>query len=307
MRRILEIGISLTVLAAALAVPGCAQRQSFPATIGLPAGFAPEGIAIGSAPVAYLGSRLDGSIYRVDLRTGRGAVLSPGPGTPALGLALDPQGRLFVAGGAGGDARVVDTRTGEVLARYRFGSADSFVNDVVCTPEGAWFTDSHTSVLYHLPFGPAGALPSPDRVVRLPLNGDIEFVAGAINANGIVATPDGAALILVQSATGRLYRVDPATGAAKAIDLGPETVPYGDGMLWHEGSLLVVQNRLGAVAVVALDGTGARGTVVRRLRDARLDIPTTVAAFEERLYLPNARFTTPAGPDTTYDIVTLGG
>lgn len=306
-RRVLDIAITLAVLGTLLVAPGCAERPLFPATLGLPAGFAPEGIAIGTAPVAYLGSRLDGTIYRLDLRTGRGSVLSPGPGTPALGLALDRRGRLFVAGGAGGDARVVDTRTGAVLARYPFGSADPFVNDVVLTAAGAWFTDSHTAVLYHLPLGPSAALPRSDQVVRLPLTGDIAFVPGAINANGIVGTPDGAGLLLVQSATGRLYRVDPGTGAAKSVDLGPESVPHGDGLLWHGGRLLVVQNRLGAIAEVAVDAPGARGTVQRRLRDCRFDVPTTVAAFGTRLYLPNARFTTPATPDTAYHVVALDG
>lgn len=306
MRRVLDSVIALVILATALIAPGCAPSESFPATIELPAGFAPEGIAIGSAPVAYLGSRLDGTIYRVDLRTGRGAVLSPGPGTPALGLALDPHGRLFVAGGTGGDARVMDTGTGEVLARYRFGSADPFVNDVVLTSAGAWFTDSHTPMLYHLPLGPSGSLPRPGAVVHLPLTGDIEFSAHAINANGIVGTPDGTGLIVVQSATGRLYRVDPATGATESVDLGAASVPYGDGLLWHDGRLLVVQNRLGSIAEVRFDHTGIRGTVERRLNDPSFDVPTTVAAFGERLYLPNARFTTPATPETAYDVVAIG-
>ncbi|MFI2333816.1 SMP-30/gluconolactonase/LRE family protein [Nocardia rhamnosiphila] len=304
MRRVLDRVITLVVFGTALLVPGCAEPRNFPATIELPAGFAPEGIAIGSAPVAYLGSRVDGTIYRVDLRTGRGEVLSPGPGTPALGLALDPYGRLFVAGGTGGDARVIDTGTGEVLARYRFGSADPFVNDVALTSSGAWFTDSHTPVLYHLPLGPSGALPGKAETLRL--TGDIEFSPDTINANGIVGAPGGAGLIVVQSATGRLYRVDPATGAAETIDLGAESVPYGDGLLWREGRLLVVQNRLGAIAEVRFDHTGARGTVERRLRDQRFDVPTTVAAFEERLYLPNARFTTPPTPATAYDVVVVG-
>jgi sugar lactone lactonase YvrE len=306
MRQVLGIVIALVVLCAALLVPGCAQPQYFPDTIGLPAGFAPEGIAIGSAPVAYLGSRVDGTIYRVDLRTGRGAVLSPGPGTPALGLALDPHGRLFVAGGTGGDARVIDTGTGEVLARYRFGSADPFVNDVALTAAGAWFTDSHTPVLYHLPLGPSGGLPRPEAAVTLRLTGDIEFSPDAINANGIVGAPGGAGLIVVQSATGRLYRVDPATGRAEAVDLGAESMPYGDGLLWRDGRLLVVQNRIGSIAEVRFDLTGTRGTVERRLRDPRFDVPTTVAAFGERLYLPNARFSTPPTPGTAYDVVAVG-
>ncbi|WP_245662732.1 hypothetical protein [Nocardia vermiculata] len=134
-----------------------AHAPWFPASVALPAGFRPEGIAIGSDPTAYLGSQTDGSIYRANLITGRGALLSRGPGTPAMGLAVDDRGRLFVAGGAAGDARVVDTRTGVVLASYQLGtSPDALVNDVILTPEGAWFTDSHTPVLYYLPFGGAG-------------------------------------------------------------------------------------------------------------------------------------------------------
>ncbi|WP_370011749.1 hypothetical protein [Nocardia cyriacigeorgica] len=64
--------------------------------------------------------------------------------------------------------------TGAELASYRLGAApDTFVNDVTLTPTGAWFTDSRTPVLYHLPIGPDGALPDQDSLVRLPLTGDI--------------------------------------------------------------------------------------------------------------------------------------
>ncbi|MER7835876.1 hypothetical protein ABTY98_08160 [Streptomyces sp. NPDC096040] len=61
-----------------------------------PNGWQPEGIAIGAAPYAYLGSLTDGSIYRADLRTGTGKVISTGPGTPAVGLELDARGRLYL-------------------------------------------------------------------------------------------------------------------------------------------------------------------------------------------------------------------
>ncbi|MET8799622.1 superoxide dismutase [Nocardia sp. NPDC004568] len=305
MRCVFGLATALVILCAACAGAGPAAGIRFPDVIGLPAGFAPEGIAIGSRPVAYLGSRLDGTIYRVDLATGAGAVLSPGPGTPSLGLAVDGD-RLFVAGGAAADARVIDIGAGSVSATYRLGSADSFVNDVVLTPAGAWFTDSHLPVLYHLPFGPGGSLPRESEVVRLPLTGAIEYVAEAINANGIVRTPDGAGLIIVQSVTGLLFRVDPMTGATKRIALGTESVPSGDGLLWYEGGLLVVQNRLGTVARVRLDGAAERGTLERRYRDPRFDVPTTIAAFADRLYLPNARFTTIPGPSTAYDVVAIG-
>ncbi|WP_245672271.1 SMP-30/gluconolactonase/LRE family protein [Nocardia anaemiae] len=289
-----------------LPVGRAAADGAFSTTIDLPAGFRPEGIAIGALPVAYLGSQSDGSIYRVSLMTGQGVLLAPGPGTPSLGLRLDHRGRLFVAGGTAGDARVVDIRTGTVSASYRLGTPpDTFVNDMVLTRSGAWFTDSRIPVLYHLPVGRDGALPPPEAVVRLPLIGDIAYVPGAFNANGIVSTPDGAGLIIVQSVTGHLFRVDPATGTTRRIDLGAETVPDGDGLLLHGSTLFVVQNRRNAIAVIALDATGTIGTVERRVTDRRFDTPTTIAAFGDHVYLPNARLTAPQSPTTPYNVVAV--
>jgi hypothetical protein len=37
--------------------------------------------------------------------------------------------------------------------------------------------------------------------------------------------------------------------------------------------------------------------------DPRFDVPTTVATFANRLYLPNARFTTTPTPTTEYQVV----
>ncbi|WP_174188602.1 SMP-30/gluconolactonase/LRE family protein [Nocardia barduliensis] len=306
MKRALGISVALACVGATALVPADRPpRPVLPATFDLPAGFQPEGIAIGSTPVAYFGSRADGSIYRASLLTGRGDIVSPGTGTQALGLQLDQHGRLFVAGGTGGDARIVDTRTGAVAASYRLGTPpDTFVNDVALTPTGAWFTDSWSPVLYHLPVGEDGALPPPTAVVRRPLTGDIRYQPGAINANGIVRTPDGAGLIVVQSVTGLLFRVDPATGATRQIDLGA-ALPNGDGLLLRGSRLFVVQNRSNAIAVVQLDSAGRTGTVVRRVTDPRFDVPTTVAAFGEHLYLPNARFGTPPTPATHYSSVAV--
>ena len=85
----------------------------------LPDGFQPEGIAIGPAATAWLGSLADGDIYQVDLRTGEGAVAVEGDGTPSVGLKRDGRGRLYVAGGDSGTARVIDTRTGEYIERVK--------------------------------------------------------------------------------------------------------------------------------------------------------------------------------------------
>lgn len=289
----------VAVLASALLAPPVASAHHFPDRIELPDGFMPEGIAIGPGPTAWFGSRADGDIYRVDLRTGAGEVVSQGPGTPSVGMKSDRHGRLFVAGGPAGDGRVVSTRTGEVLASYVFTSGPSFVNDVVLTKRSAWFTDSSNPQLYRVPLGRRGKLPSASHVSALPLSGD--WVQGTgFAANGITETPDRKALLVVHSTLGELHRVDPRSGVTRRVDLGGVSLVNGDGMLLDGRTLYVVQNRLNQIAVLRLDRAGLSGRLVGVLTDPDFDVPTTVASFGRWLYLPNGRFTTPPAADTPY-------
>ncbi|MEV0290533.1 MULTISPECIES: superoxide dismutase [unclassified Kribbella] len=277
----------------------------FPATIALPTGFFPEGIAIGGR-FAYLSSMANGNVLKLDLRTGKGRVLTRGSGTAAIGVALDRFGRLFVAGGEAGSARVIDTASGTVIASYRLGTGTTFVNDFALTPNAVWVTDSMSQVLYRLPIGPSGELPAQSDVARVPLGGAIVFEEG-FNANGIVRTPDGSALLVAQTNTGQLFRVDPATGRGTEVDLGGDDLLFADGILLEGRTLYVVQNFLNAVAVVRLDKSGSKGQILERRTDPRFDIPTTVARFANRLYLPNARFGI-ASPETAeFTVVAIPG
>jgi sugar lactone lactonase YvrE len=295
-------GSAAASAAPSAAVAGTTAGQLFPTTIALPNGFQPEGIAIGALPYAFFGSRRDGSIYRANLVTGRGRIISPGPGTPSLGMKLDARGRLFVAGGSGGNARVIDGFTGAVLASYPLQTVPSFINDVVLTRDAAYFTDSLNPVLFRVPLGRRGQLPTAAQ--RVPLTGDIVYGAGN-NANGIATTPDGRGLLIVQSNTGLLFRVDPATGVTTAVDLGDLLLTNGDGLLRQGRNLFVVQNRLNTLTKLRLDAAGTRGDLVTRTTDPRFDVPTTVAAYGNRLYLPNARFTTPPTLETAYNAVAV--
>ncbi|WP_033440406.1 SMP-30/gluconolactonase/LRE family protein [Saccharothrix sp. NRRL B-16314] len=298
------LGVSSLITAA----PATAEQAhpTFPAEFPLPDGFLPEGIAIGAAPTAYFGSRADGDLFRVDLRTGRGEVFSQGPGTASVGLKVDGRRRLFVSGGAGGDGRVVDARTGAVLKSYEFvNGTNTFVNDVVITGDAAYFTDSRQAVLYRVAFGRHGSLP--DSHTAIPLTGDFVLTPGVNNANGIAETPDGEALLIVQSNTGQLHRVDVESGRTTVVDLQGEVLTNGDGLLVEGRTLYVVQNRLNMIAVFTLAADGTAGKLVTKITDARFDVPTTVASFGHRLYLPNARFTTPPTPTTTYNAVSVPG
>ena len=68
-RRALLGGAAATALAVA-AGTGTARaaghRPAWPTEFPLPDGWLPEGIAIGGAPYAYMGSRADGAILRTD-------------------------------------------------------------------------------------------------------------------------------------------------------------------------------------------------------------------------------------------------
>lgn len=292
----LTTALVATGLAATPAQAGSERRP--PARIALPDGFQPEGIATGRGPVAYLGSLADGDIYATDLRTGKGRVISQGDGTPAVGLKVDRRGRLWVAGGNDGDAKVVSPRTGRVLATFDFGGG--FVNDVVLRGRSAWFTDSQRAVLYQVT--PRRGRVAGAHVRTVPLRGQWEQVPDAFNANGISTTPDGRGLLVVQSVTGSLFRVDPRSGHARQVDLGGYALTNGDGMLRRGRTLYVAQNRDNLVAVLHLDKRGKKGRLVRTITSPNFDVPTTIAAYRGSLYLPNARFGTPPTPTTTYSI-----
>ena len=180
------------MLSAGLAAGAAAMTaQSFPSTIALPDGFQPEGIVAGRGHELFAGSLANGAIYRANARTGEGEVLVPGEtGRVTVGLAFDPRtGYVFAAGGPTGMAHVFDSRTGETVASYTLTAPGTFINDVVVTKDGAYFTDSGQASLFVLPLSPDGALPAASQA--LPLIGEWVQVAEEFNANGIEATRNG--------------------------------------------------------------------------------------------------------------------
>ena len=305
MRKVFVPVVAALAAAAALTAGTAVGKSVFPDVIPLPNGFQPEGIATGYGHTLYAGSLADGRILRINARTGARTTVVPGAaGSVSVGLSFDRRsGYLFVAGGPTGTARVVNTRTGQVLATHQLVPAGNFVNDVIVTRTAAYFTVSSLATLYRLPLGPGGSLAGAPQAVAL--GGQWQQVAG-FNANGIEATANGKWLIVVNSTLGALFRVDPATGTATRIDLGGASVSNGDGLLLHGRTLYVVRNRLNLVAVVRLAPDLTSGVYARDLTSPHFRVPTTVARFGNSLYLPNARFGTPPTPDTEYEIVRIG-
>ena len=282
---------------------GAAPAQAFPDVIPLPNGFQPEGIASGNGTTFYVGSIPTGAVYRGDLRTGEGAVLVPAQaGRSSIGLKYDPRtGLLFVAGGMTGNAYIYDGQTGANVAEIQLTTLPSFINDVVVTKDAAYFTNSFQPEIYRVPLANNGGPLLTSEAI--PLGGDYQFTPGGFNANGIDATPNGKSLIIVNSADGALYKVDPTTGIATLIDLGGEAVPNGDGILLQGKTLYVVQNVMNQVAVVELAPDLTSGTIVDTITSSAFRVPTTIAKFGNALYAVNARFDTPPTPSTEYEVV----
>jgi outer membrane protein assembly factor BamB len=294
---------SLPILAALAALPLLASAalaaRPFPDTIALANGWLPEGIAAGPGLTAYAGSRADGGITKIDLRTGaRDDAFVPDATGPAVGLEYEAgAGRLWVAGGDSGEVRVYDASSGEWLQTYEF--AAGFVNDVVVTRDAAYATDSGIQQLLVVPLGPGGSLPDPDDSFALPITGDFVYTAG-FNANGIESF--GGWLLVPKSNTGELYAIDPATGISTEL-LPRDSVTSADGLLLIGNKLDVVRNFLNLIDVWQIRGSEL--VKIDTLTSPTFDIPTTVAFAGGSLWAVNARFTTPPTPDTPYWITQL--
>jgi sugar lactone lactonase YvrE len=270
-----------------------------PKVVSLPNGFQPEGIDTQGANRFFVGSIPTGDIFKGDLRiadSGDDPFIEAPDGRSAIGLSLR-RGVLFVAGGETGEAYAYNARTGRDLGAFQLTTDATFVNDVVTTRRAAFFTDSFNQRLYKIPIRGSRGFGDPE---VLPLTGDIVFVEGEFNANGIDATRNGKTLVVVQSNTGKLFTVDAETGSSTEIDLGGEAVPNGDGILLQGRRLWVVQNQEELLTLVRLSPDLSSGDIVDRFPDDTFDVPTTVARAGNRLAIVNARFGVEDPEDAEY-------
>ncbi len=311
MTRLIALAGMLALFAFAAPASASPARHGgdFPARIDLPDGFGfPEGIEHGGGTTFFVGSLLTGAIWRGDLRTGSGSVLAPGaPGRASAGIAYDAgHDRIWVAGGGpllvgNGDVRVYDASSGTLLATYQPPGV-GLMNDIAITRDAVYVTDSGFAQLIVIPLPRDGSLPPPSAPTKLQLGGDM-IQAPGINLNGIVAS-DGF-LLVANSTTGKLFRIDPATGHARKLDLGGADLSYPDGLELHGNTLYVVRPFDDRVTVVTLKAGLTRGVVHGDLTAPSLDIPSTATVTSGRLWAVSLRYTTPPTPTTRYWITQL--
>jgi WD40 repeat protein len=252
----------------------------------------PEGIAFEqSTGYFYVSSTTDGTIFRGSLDEEMTEVFLPGgedARTAAIGLEVDDNGRLFVAGGATGQMFVYSTETGDLLASFDNNQANTFINDVAVSRNGdAYFTDSRTPILYRVTTNDQG-----DLVLEewLDLTGTPIVYETGNNLNGIEVTPNDRYLIVVQSNVGKLFRIDLATQEVVEISVPVATLTSGDGLLIRGHTLYVLRNRFEEIVKVELSGDYTSGRVVSTSTDPSFQFPTTFTQAHGRFLVVNSQF-----------------
>ena len=282
--------------------PAATSPNSSSATVyNLPgSGVFPEGITA-EDDTFYVTSTSDGAVFRGTVGSPDTSVFLPGGAdgrTAAAGIDVtdddDRADHLVIAGGATGKVWVYDAASGDLVATFTngLGADATFLNDVAIADNGdAYITDSRSPALFRIPVEQmtTGTQDAPLETF-VSFDGTPFTYGEGFNANGIVENDDESALIVVQSSTGNLYRVDKTSKEVMQVDLGGATLTNGDGLEMDDDTLYVVRNRDGLIAKVDLSDDGRTGAVTGEITDPSFAYPTTVAALDDRLFVVNSQF-----------------
>lgn len=256
----------------------------------------PEGIAEDPDGVRfYVSSMREGTVFRCGIDAERAEIWLPGGTdgrTEAVGMTVHPSGLLLVCGGRTGQLFGYRTDSGELAGRQPVPAGKALLNDVCVVGDHAYVTDSERPVVWR--FDVRDGVGRPDEWLNLAGSG-----AAADNArflNGIVAAPDGTALIVAAQVSGVLWRIDLATREAAPVDLGGAKV-HADGLVFADGSLFACDNsrdpddtRHMWLTSIGLAADLRSGAVTGQWERPLTATPTTVAHIGDRLYLVNSQF-----------------
>lgn len=210
----------------------------------------------------FTGSTANGDILMVNVETKNVKMFASGSSqnrNAAVGMKLDKLRRLWVCGGSDNKIHVLNA-FGELVKQWDtqalFGSG--FVNDCVIDDSFVYFTDSYVRKIYRVNANNISAA-QPEVWLQFT-NDEILYEEGEFNLNGIESTGDNQYLIVVNSYTGKLYRIRKETKEIVEIVLNTP-MTYGDGLYLLDHTLYVSRNALGQIYPVTLNEDYTAGTV----------------------------------------------
>ena len=285
-------------------------------------GIFPEGVVFDPATgQLFTASSGNGAIFRTTLDKQEFEVLSPAGANGCesiLGLRMDHKaGRLFASASITGCAYVFDAKTGASLGRFTNGLAPkqleafgpgttlpTLINDVAVVDDIAYFTDSYHPVLYRLTKETVEAanggtgklepwLPFDGTVLKYSKgssehgSGYADFISG-LNLNGIVATPDGEYLLVVQTNSGKIFRITIAT--KEIIEVTGTGNQFGDGMFAWDDKLIIIDMSLKQpITKLRLNNAFSRYEVIDKSSLPGNVSPTNVEIIDDRALITESQ------------------
>lgn len=205
---------------------------------------------------------------------------------PVLGIRLDPTDGSVWANSfrdLEGDTELLHfSPSGELLGRYApKDRAKHGFNDLVVRKSGEVIvTDSLSEQVYRFDRSSQAFLP-------IPLNRHLSY------PNGIALADDDRQLFVADDLG--VLRIDLLINASADVNPGPRSTLAGiDGLYWHNGGLIAIQNGIGSPRVAAFrlskDGLRVTQTTVLETRSPLSVLPTTGAIRGSDLYfIANSR------------------
>ncbi len=318
--RLMTVGIAIAAtVAATLAIAPTAAahpRDDRQATImipGDPAGSRFEGIGLDERTgTFYVSETTGGEISRGNVRRDQAQPWLAGNGTDgrftARGITVDRKGRVYIAGGPNGDNLNgtapdlwVYSSGGKLLAALDTGVPGAFLNDVAIGPDGAaYFTNSNAPQVFRVAKSRTGWQVS----TFVDATGTISTATG-FNLGGIVATPDGRALVVAQGNVGALWRIDLRTQQVTPIAHPGADLVNADGLVLTGNKLIVIRNFSRVISTLRLTDNWSTA----ELRDETPTDPdrvfTTGKLSGGRLYLVDSKFEEQPVASPPYQVVVL--
>jgi sugar lactone lactonase YvrE len=258
----------------------------------------------------YVSETTGGEIARGDVRRPSAAPWLDGNGTDgrftARGVNVDDQGRVYIAGGPNGidhpgapDLWVYSPQ-GTLLAALQTGVDSAFLNDIAIGKDGAaYFTNSNAPQIFRV----AEHNGTWSVTTFVDATGTIPTSAG-FNLGGIVATPDGKALLVAQGNVGRLWRVDLSSRTVTEVPTGGADLVNADGLVLRGRELTAIRNFSRRLTTVRVDGDWS---TVRPVADVPTDpdrVLTTGKIADGRLLAVDSKFDEPVATPP-YQVVVL--
>jgi hypothetical protein len=248
--------------------------------LGLPGGS--EGVAWSPTTKSFLmGS--SGSIYTYKL-DGNDAPkpIAKAAGSQILGIRPDPASRTFLVcinEANGSNSAVVrhDESSGEIKGTYKLPVQNAYCNDIALLKNGSFAVTDSNNGIFHLVDG---------KLAPLALTTPIYY------PNGIASDLDKNRLYVAHA--GGVVVHDLATGESTELTAATTLIGGIDGMVWHKGSLIGVQNpRDAAIRLLRITPAADAQSVKAEVLLAGADFPgrasTVAVAHDEAFVIGTAK------------------